>query len=148
MAVIERRTALFVMLFAIASAGLRADQATELRARLGNVANALSAGNAAEAMAPFSKSFKDYEKLRRYFTGLTDAFAIENEVDVLEEPGEANASPVLTVRWAITLANRDTQYSNHRAGEIRVRFAREKDKWQIVEFGPLDLFDPARAQER
>lgn len=147
MAAIVLRLALCCALV-LAASTLQADDTADLRARLADVANALTAGNPSQAMAAFSKTFKDYEKLRRDFTGLTDSFTITNEVDVLAEPGEDTASPAMTVRWAITLTNPQTQYSNHRAREMRIRFVRERDKWQIAEFAPLDLFDPAQAQQR
>ena len=131
-----------LLLASTSSAG--ADQPAEIRARLHDVATALTDRNPAGAMTPFSKSLPEYERLRRYFDGLTEAFSIVNEVDVLDEQDTETAT-VARIRWALTLSNPQTDLSTHRSAEIDVRFAREKGKWKIVAFAPIDLFDPAQA---
>ncbi len=92
-------------------------------------------------MEPFSKAFPKYDKLRDYFTGLTDAFSIANEVDVLEQQDSQ-----ATVRWSITLSSNGSNHTTHRSAEIHLRMARERKNWKIVDFSPIDLFDPAQAQ--
>ncbi len=140
MAVIARNARL-VVLAAFATFALQAADNADIRATLGTVANALTANDPSSAMEPFSKSFAKYDKLRDYFTGLTAAFSIVNEVDVLDQQDSQ-----ATVRWAITLASNGSNHSTHRAAEIHLRMAREKKKWKIVDFSPIDLFDPAQAQ--
>src|SRR5581483_1641411 len=81
MAVIGHNLALVLLL---ASSGL-ADQASEALERLNYVATALSDNNPADAMVPFDKSLPEYEKLRRYFAGLTDGFQLTNEATVTDE---------------------------------------------------------------
>jgi hypothetical protein len=124
---------------------LRADEPGVVRSQLHEIATFLTAGNPAGAMEPFSKSFADYDKLRDYFTGLTSAFTIVNEIDVTEEQETATESTA-TVRWSITLSSLSDKQSNQRIGEIHIRSIKEKKKWKIVRFSPIDLFDPSEAQ--
>ncbi|MDQ2711105.1 MAG: hypothetical protein M3Y24_02530 [Acidobacteriota bacterium] len=125
---------------------LAGDQQAEIRSQLSDVGSALTGSNPADAMTPFSKSFPDYNKLRNYFTGLTSAFSIVNEIDVLDE-ADTDKDSTATVRWTITLSNGPVSGNGtQRAADIHVRFVREKGKWKIVEFSPIDLFDPAQAQ--
>lgn len=144
----RRRTVLlFAPLLWIASAPvLRADQAAEIRGQLSHIADSLTGGDAADAMSVFSKSFSDYDKLRDCFIGLTRAFSIVNEVDVLTE-SHTETESLLTLHWTITLSDNQSSFSNQRAGEINVRFVREKNQWRITGFSPIDLFDPADAQK-
>lgn len=69
-------------LLVLAASALGADTPRE---RVSYVASALTAGNPADAMSPFDKSFDGYEKLRGYFSGLTSAFQLTNQLEVTEE---------------------------------------------------------------
>jgi hypothetical protein len=140
MAAIARRTAL-ALLLALPPA-LRADERSELRDRVEQVANSLAAGDPSDAISVFSNSYKDYAKLRDYFKALSNAYRIENEVDFLDDPSPG-PEPELNVRWTVTLATPDTNYTRTRSAEIKIRFAREKSKWKIAGFEPIDIFDPA-----
>ncbi len=127
----------------LANVLLAGDQQAEIRTQLSDVASALTGSNPADAMTAFSKSYPDYNKLRDYFTGLTNAFSIVNEVDVLDE-ADTDKDSVATVSWTITLSNGPISgNSTQRTAEIHVRFVREKGKWKIVEFSPIDIFNPA-----
>jgi hypothetical protein len=146
MAATERRQFLkFGSLLLLGTAISEADQAADLRSQLSSVAMALTGGNPADAMTPFSKSFANYQKLRDYFIGLTNAFDIVNEVDVTDEQ-DAPDEILATIRWAITVSNKGNNSTNQRIADIHVRCIRERGKWRIFEFSPIDLFDPAQAQ--
>jgi hypothetical protein len=123
---------------------LRADEPGVVRSQLNDIATSLSAGNPAAAIEPFSKSFAAYDKLRDYFIGLTSAFTIVNEIDVTEEQ-DAPIESTATVRWSITLSSASDNYSNQRTAEIHIRSVKEKNKWKIIKFSPIDLFDPSEA---
>jgi len=120
----------------------RSDQASNLRDLIQQIATSLTDENPVDAMGPFSRSFNNYEKLRDYFEGLTGSYQIVNVVTVVDEqddPGQTTA----TLSWTLTLSdktNPGAQDSRHR--EIHVRLVREKKRWQIVEFSPVELFDP------
>ena len=122
---------------------LAGDQQAEIRSQLSDVGSALTGSNPADAMTPFSRSYSDYNKLRDYFTGLTNAFSIVNEVDVLDE-ADTDKNSVATLSWTITLSNGPISgNSTQRTAEIHARFVRENGKWKIVEFSPIDIFNPA-----
>lgn len=110
------------------------------RAQVAAVAEALSAGDAAEAMSHFSKSLPDYDKLRRYFEGLA-AFQVENELQITDEQ-DSEKQAAFTITWDITLTDLGMSESRRRSGEIHAKLALVDNKWSIVEFTPLDIFNP------
>src|ERR1700761_6462587 len=97
-------TVLRATLVLVMSSLMRGDQPADVRSKLAAIATALTAGNPAEAMVPFDKSYPNYGKLSNYFGGLTNAFQIVNEVDVVDEEDSATESK-LTVHWTITLSD-------------------------------------------
>jgi hypothetical protein len=144
MAAIERsfRSLAIAALLSFLAAAARADQAADLRELVMQVSNAISAGNAPDAISAFSKSCKDYDKLQRDFTGLADTYQITNEVNFLDDPTEGD-EPEMHVHWTMTLGDAQHTFSTQRAADIAVRFRLEKGKWKIVGFAPIDIFDPA-----
>lgn len=127
-----------VFLLALAAAGLGAEMP---RAQVSYVASALTAGNPADAMTPFDKSFPAYDKLRGYFSGLTGAFQLTNQLEVTEEqdsPDEAT----LTLDWTLTMTDPQTGYARNRNATIHARLVPKGGKWKIVEFSPIAMFDP------
>jgi len=132
-----------LVLFALSA--LRADQAADARSTLDQVARGLSEGNPADAISPFDKSYGDYDKLSGYFGGLTDAFQIVNEIDVVDER-DTERDITLTARWTITLSDLGSNYTERRVGDIQVRLLLKNRKWKIVEFLPIDIFDPRQKQ--
>ena len=122
--------------------GMRADQASDLRDILQQIATSLTDENAADALKPFSQSFSGYDKLRDAFEALTASYQITNEVNVLDEQ-DASDQIAATIGWTITLGNKtNLGVQNSRYGEIHLRLAREKKHWKIVAFSPIDVFDP------
>lgn len=119
------------------------DRAADMRSRISDVATALTAGNPADAIAPFDKSFANYDKLRGYFEGLTSAFQLVNEVDIVDEQDTENETK-LTVNWTLTMTDLTNSYTASRSGELNVRLVRNGKKWKISDFSPIDVFDPQR----
>jgi hypothetical protein len=132
---------LLVCSLALAAAGLGAELP---RAQVSHIASALTAGNAVDAMSPFDKSFTDYEKLRGYFSGLTSAFQLTSQLEVTEEQ-DSDDQATLTLEWTLTLADPQTGYATNRNATIHARLVPKNGKWKIVEFSPIELFDPRRA---
>jgi hypothetical protein len=121
---------------------VRADQPSDLRDILQQIATSLTDENAADALKPFSRAFNNYDKLRDDFDGLTASYQVTNEVNVLDEQDDSDQITA-TVGWTITLGNKSNlgvQDSRHR--EIHLRLVREKKHWKIIAFSPFDLFDP------
>ena len=119
---------------------LLANQAADIRTQLSNVATSLASANVPDALAAFDPSCPNYEKLSAYFQGLTN-FQIENEVDVTDEEDTPDSAK-LTVSWALTLTDLATNRTDHRTAELNVRLVRKGRKWKIVEFSPIDIFNP------
>jgi hypothetical protein len=46
----------------------------------------------------------------------------------------------------MTVSSTGSNQSTQRMAEIHVRMIREKQHWKIVDFSPIDLFDPTQAQ--
>lgn len=121
-----------------------ADRAADIRVQISSIGTALSSGSASEAMTPFDKSYASYGKLRDYFEALS-ALQAENEVDVLDEQ-DTDAGSTVTIKWTLTLTNPSTSHSDARTANINVRFALKRGKWKIVDFSPIDIFNPLQGQ--
>jgi len=119
---------------------MRADRPASVRAQISYIGTALTAGNAADAMVPFDKSFTDYERLRGYFLGL-NAFQVENEFDIVDEQDTADDSK-LTVTWNLTLTDFGSDRTERRSADINIRLVLKNGKWKIVDFAPIDIFNP------
>jgi len=143
MAVIGRRALLALFAYGVLQARARHDALQAIN----TVATALSDGDASGAMAPFDNSSTNYEKLRGYFLGLVDAFQITNEVDVTNEEDSAGETR-LTLQWTLSLTDTSSQTITRRSAELHARLRLEKAKWKIVEFAPIDLFDPQAPSNR
>jgi hypothetical protein len=148
MAATAASTAAKVCVLLALFAGLSSAQAQDtpkenqdIRRRVSDVAMALTAGNPAEAMEPFDKSFNDYAKLRDYFSALTAAYDLGSEVEVVDEQDTGNEVK-LTARWTLTLTEQQTHSARNRTAEISMRLVRKNGKWKILEFSPISLFDP------
>ncbi len=126
---------------------MRADRAGDILSTLNRVAAALTAGIASDAMEPFDKSFSGYAKLLEYFSGLTNNSQLVNEVTVVDEQDESAPRSSLTVQWTLTMTDRTNFETRQRSGEIHVRMALEDGKWKIVDFSPIDLFNPQSKQQ-
>ncbi len=140
MAAIGRNLRLVCLCALLSLTAFAADQSSNARQQVAAVAEALTSGDADEAMSHFAKSFSDYEKLRRYFDGLA-AFQVENELDYTDEE-DSDSSVVLTVRWDLTLTDFGSDKSTRRTAEIHVKVAPVNSKWRITEFAPMDIFNP------
>jgi hypothetical protein len=132
--------ALFILL-ALPLAQVHADQASDARSQVEVIATGLSAGDPAAAISPFDKSYAQYDKLNDYFGGLTSAFEIVNNLDIVNEDDTA-AESKLTVHWTITLSDLQSHFTQQRVGDIHVRLVSKDRKWKIVDFSPIEVFDP------
>ena len=139
MAVIGRRLAILLFLFAGIWA-YAADPSSAARSQVSAVAEALSAGDATQAISRFAKSYPDYVKLRRDFEGLT-AFQIENQLAITDE-NDTDKGIELTITWDITITGLSSDETKRRTGEIHATVARVDGKWRIVTFAPLEIFNP------
>lgn len=120
----------------------RPDQSSDLRTVLQRIATGLTDENPADALKPFDRSFSGYDKLGDYFNGLTASYQITNEVNVVDEQDSSDQTTA-TVDWTITLGDKTNPgVQDSRNRQIHVRMVREKKHWKIVEFSPIDLFDP------
>lgn len=126
---------------------LCADRAADVRAQITYVASALGSGNPSDALGPFDKSYKDYQKLKDYFQALTNGFDVTSEVEILDEQDEEGETKLL-VDWTLTLSNSraatdlTASSSERRSANINIRLVPQNGKWKIVDFSPIDIFNP------
>lgn len=125
----------------MASPELADDRAGDLLATINHVATALADGNPSDAMKPFDKSFRNYERLSQYFTALTDSSDLNSEVEIVDEQDSSTASD-LTVQWTLTLAHKSTFLTDRRSGQLRLRLVSQSRKWKIADLSPVEFFDP------
>lgn len=130
---------LFGVLFALPASP---DQPSDIRAVLQRVATGLSEGNPADALNEFDPSLHEYDTLRDDFDGLTASYQITNEINVVDEQDAPDETKAI-IDWTITLGNlNNPDIHESRSRQIHVRFLRKKNHWKIVEFTPVDLFNP------
>ncbi len=142
MPAIARKTFLAALAFVFAGAGIAsADQPHDALDVINHVTGALAEGDPADAIAPFDSSMDGYDTLQNQFVGLTQSYQIVNEADVVDEQDSADEIQ-LTLRWAVTLTGRQTSFTNRKSAQVHLKMRRQKGKWKIVEFAPLDLFAP------
>ncbi len=149
-----RGKAVFIVSLVLLLAGtlpLHADRAADVRAQISYVAAALGNGNPTDALGPFDKSCKDYQKLKDYFQALTNGFDVTSEVEILDEQDE-EAETKLLVNWTLTLSNSraasdlTASSSERRSMDVNIRLALKKGKWKIVDLSPIDIFNPQGKQ--
>lgn len=112
------------------------------RAKLSDVATALSSGHASQAMDCFDKdAFPGYDKLSGFFESLTGAYQVDSQIDITDEEITDNAA-AMNVHWILTLTDEGTNLDQRRDADIMVKLAKKKGAWRIVAFEPIDIFDP------
>ena len=130
------------MLLLLAAAGLLpAQQSKAIRQQVGQVATALSSGSPEEALTPFDKSFAGYGRLRDYFTALTNAYNLTNDMEITDEQ-IVDHEATLTVHWILTLSDLKNGLSETRAADLTVKLSMKKYDWRIVGIAPLEFFNP------
>ncbi len=120
---------------------ISADDSADLHRAIGDLAESLSSGEATQAMAAFSKKFPKYETLSEDFDALAGAYFVENSLDFKDEDVSATAATV-TVQWDLALTTKQSGLTRNRSAELTLKLVREGKHWRIVEFGPIDIFDP------
>lgn len=143
MAAIERKyqaIALVALLFA-SSLPLRADRAADVRRQVTDVASALAGSDATGAMAPFDKSFADYDKLSQYFTALTNSFDVVSEIQIGDEE-DTDQETTLKANWILQISDKVNTSDVRRAFDVVIHLKPVKGKWKIVSFNPIEMFNP------
>jgi hypothetical protein len=131
-----------VLLFVFSVGAYAQAENKDVYQQVSKVATSLTDANPAEAMDAFNKSFDGYGRLRDYFTALTNAYSLANEIEVTDEHVAANDA-TLTVHWVLTLTNSQTGFSESRSEDTTVKLAlNKKGQWRIVGFTPLEFFNP------
>ena len=124
---------------------IRAWKPNDVRAVLAYVSSALANGNPSDALTVFAKDCPGFNKLVEYFSALTRSYGIASEVEITDETNSGNEIEV-EANWILTLTSLTTQISNRRSQKVRIHFRDEgpagRKNWKIVEFSPIDLFDP------
>jgi hypothetical protein len=138
MAVTALRAIALLLSLALA---MSADQAHDVLEVINHVATSLTDGDPSDALSQFSKSYENYNKLREYFSGLTDAFQISNEADVLDEQDKPDETS-LVLQWSLNLTSKDSNENLRRTEEVHARLVKKNRHWEIVDFSPVTLFDP------
>ena len=122
-------------------AGVRADDDADVHSVIGDVANALSAGDPADAMSGFSKKCPNYQRLSEDFEALTDAYFVSNRVQFSDEEVSATEATV-ALHWDLAVTTKQTDFTKNRSADLTLKLVREGKHWRIIEFGPIEIFDP------
>ena len=121
-----------------------ADASRGARAEIIYVASALASGNPTDALRPFNPSCSGYGKLKEYFASLTANFDVVSEVEINDEdPGEDTI--VLKGNWSLQVADKasNTNSAGPRTSTgFTAKLNRRDGKWTIIEFSPIQMFNP------
>ena len=131
-----------VALVLVCAAVLRGDDSADVHSTVGAVAEALSSGDATQAMISFSKSYADYDKLSSDFDALAGAYFVESQIGFMDEEVAATAATV-TVHWTMTLTTRQSAFTKNKSADITLKLVKEGKHWRITKFGPIGIFEPA-----
>lgn len=134
---LSRRLAWLAALLLCAGA-LRADDLAEMHSVIGDMATALSNGDAALAISSVSKKCADYEKLSDDFGRLAVAYHIVNQIGFTDEDVE---KATVMVHWSMTLETRDAAFAVNREADLTLKFVREGKHWRIISIEPMKIFE-------
>jgi len=134
---LSRSTALLLALACF----LPAQQSRAIRDQVAHVGTALSSGNPEEAMTPFDKSFDNYSRLSDYFSALTNAYTLTNDLEITDEAIDKHEA-TLTIHWIMTLSDLKTGLSEVRVQDLTLKLSMKKYDWRIISIAPLTFFDP------
>jgi hypothetical protein len=138
MAAIVRRSAVLLIAFV---GTMAAQQSKAIYQQVGYVANALTSGNAADAMTPIDKSMDGYAQLHDYFSALVNSYQVLNQIQIMDEDIQRREA-TLMVHWELTLNDAATALSQTREQDIVVKLSFRQYKWRIVGISPLEFFNP------
>jgi len=138
MAATGRRVFLLALICTIA----HADDSADIHRVIGDMANAISAGEVSQAMSGFSKKYANYDKLSDDFDALTSAYFVENTVAFTDEEVSATEASV-SVHWDLALTTKQSGFTKNRSADVTVKLVREGKHWRIMELSPIALFDPS-----
>jgi len=130
-------------LLAVAACAIaRADDSADVHQVIGDMANAISAGEVSQAMSGFSKKCADYDKLSNYFDALSGAYFVENTVAFTDEEVSATEARV-SLHWDLALTTKQSGFTRNRSADLTVKLVREGKHWRITELSPVAIFDPS-----
>lgn len=138
MAAIARK---LVPLLLILCSAAWTDQSADIHAAIGAMADALSDGDSALAIASLSKSGADYQKLSDDFNALAQAYAIHNSIGFVDED-LTDKSATITVQWDMNLTRVQGYLSNNRSSQLVIKLALDNKNWRVREISPNKFFDP------
>lgn len=139
MAVTARRALILSLLFCTMI--MRADDSANIHEVIGDMANALSAGDAAQAISFVSKKCENYDRLMKQFDAVTGAYYVENHIEFSDED-LAQTQATISLRWDMALTTKQSAFVKNRSAEIKIKLAREGKHWKIIDLSPADFFDP------
>jgi murein L,D-transpeptidase YcbB/YkuD len=119
-----------------------ADPARDAASVLTELAAALTAGNVQEFLAPFDRSFPDYERLRVNVSALVDQGETQSYLDVVANDGDA-ARRTLEVEWELRIRRMaDATISARRQVRVACTLELRGKRWRILRFKPVDFLAP------
>jgi hypothetical protein len=134
-------------LLATLAPALAADPRQELYYLLGLMASGLSEENPQQFMDAFDRSMKGYAELAANVRALVEQVEVMSTIDLVDDSGDA-VHHTVHADWLLQLRNKDDRASMlRRQKTIEVRFEKQKRKWKIVSFQPLDFFAPPRKDQ-
>ena len=125
---------------------LVADPRQELYDLLATMASGLSEENPNQFLDAFDRSMQGYDGLAANVRALIQQVEVMSTIELIDDSGDASRH-TMRVDWLLQLRNKDDRASVlRRQKTVECRFEKQKRKWRVVAFAPLDLFAPPRTQ--
>ena len=117
-------------------------EASSLLDLFASMAQALSAGNPSDFLAPFERSMPGYQKLESQVFALLSQAEVASSVELVQDQGDDQRRRV-ELDWILEIRSHlPAGPSEHRRQLLKARLARRGKSWKIVSLEPLSFFAP------
>ena len=123
-------------------------EASSLLDLFASMAQALSAGNPSDFLAPFERSMPGYQKLESQVFALLSQAEVASSVELVQDQGDDQRRRV-ELDWILEIRSHlPAGPSEHRRQLLKAGLARRGKSWKIVSFEPLSFFAPQSSMDQ
>jgi hypothetical protein len=121
-------------------------EASSLLDLFASMAQALSAGNPSDFLAPFERSMPGYRKLESQVFALLSQAEVASSVELVQDQGDDQRRRV-ELDWILEIRSHlPAGPSEHRRQLLKAALTRRGKSWKIVSLEPLSFFAPPNRQ--
>ena len=123
-------------------------EASSLLDLFASMAQALSAGNPSDFLAPFERSMPGYRKLESQVFALLSQAEVASSVELVQDQGDDQRRRV-ELDWILEIRSHlPAGPSEHRRQLLKAGLTRRGKSWKIVSLEPLSFFAPQSSMDQ